>query len=60
MAAIAEERFLISTHDFVPDLFRLKGVEYQEYITVMRQGRAKYAAADTQTKWHDGTSIQSS
>jgi hypothetical protein len=28
-------------------------------FTVMRQGRAKYAAADTKTKWHDGTSIQS-
>jgi NAD(P)-dependent dehydrogenase (short-subunit alcohol dehydrogenase family) len=50
MAAIAEERFLISTHDFVLDLFRLKGANYHEYITVMKQQRANYAADDTKTK----------
>jgi hypothetical protein len=49
MAAITEERFLISTHDFVMDLFRLKGSNYQEYISAMKQQRANYAAADTTT-----------
>jgi NAD(P)-dependent dehydrogenase (short-subunit alcohol dehydrogenase family) len=42
IAAISEERFMISTHDFVDKLFQLKGNNYEEYMKAM-QGYHKEA-----------------
>jgi hypothetical protein len=39
MASLAEERFLISTHDFVDKLFQLKGQDYEAYMSRMQQRR---------------------
>lgn len=39
MAALAEERFLISTHAFVKELFAVKGHDYEAYMARMRQRR---------------------
>ncbi len=39
MAALAEERFLISTHAFVDELFALKGRDYEAYMERMRTRR---------------------
>lgn len=46
MAAIAEERFMISTHPFVLELFKVKGNDYEQYIEIMRQQRAEYLSVD--------------
>ena len=46
MHAIADERFMISTHDWVLDLFKLKGTNYERYIKAMREQRAAYLVAD--------------
>ena len=44
MEALADERFLISTHQFVLDRFAIKGRDYDEYIRTMRADRAAAAA----------------
>jgi NAD(P)-dependent dehydrogenase (short-subunit alcohol dehydrogenase family) len=41
---LAEERFLISTHPWVLEKFAVKGRDYEEYIAVMRAGRAAEVA----------------
>jgi short-subunit dehydrogenase len=41
---LAEERFMISTHPWVLEKFAVKARDYEEYIAMMRAGRA--AAAD--------------
>ena len=45
MQALAEERFMISTHPFVLDKFAIKARDYDEYIRTMRADRAAAAAA---------------
>ncbi|RDC56355.1 SDR family NAD(P)-dependent oxidoreductase [Pedobacter chinensis] len=35
ISAIAEERFMISTHKFVDQLFQLKGNDYEKYMSAM-------------------------
>jgi NAD(P)-dependent dehydrogenase (short-subunit alcohol dehydrogenase family) len=46
MEAIAEERFLISTHDSVMRLFELKGRDYERYLATLREKRADWVATD--------------
>jgi NAD(P)-dependent dehydrogenase (short-subunit alcohol dehydrogenase family) len=43
---LAEERFMINTHPWVLEKFAVKGRDYEEYIAMMRAGRA---AAESQT-----------
>lgn len=43
--ALAEERFMISTHPFVLDKFAIKARDYEQYIRTMRADRAATAAA---------------
>jgi len=50
LAALAERRFLISTHAFVDELFKLKGTDYEAYMARMRQ-RAE-AAANANAEQH--------
>jgi hypothetical protein len=45
MEALAEERFMISTHPFVLDKFAIKARDYEQYIRTMRADRAATAAA---------------
>jgi NAD(P)-dependent dehydrogenase (short-subunit alcohol dehydrogenase family) len=40
MQALAEERFMISTHRFVLEKFAVKARDYDEYIRVMRADHA--------------------
>ncbi len=42
---LAEERFMISTHPWVLDRFAVKARDYDEYIAMMRAGRAAELAA---------------
>jgi NAD(P)-dependent dehydrogenase (short-subunit alcohol dehydrogenase family) len=37
--ALAKEQFMISTHDLVTGLFRLKASDFEKYLETMRQGR---------------------
>jgi hypothetical protein len=37
---LAEERFMISTHPWVLEKFAVKARDYDEYIAMMRAGRA--------------------
>lgn len=37
---LAEERFMINTHPWVLEKFAVKGRDYEEYIAMMRAGRA--------------------
>ena len=46
LQALAEEPFLISTHQFVLDKFAIKARDYEEYIRTMRADRAAADAAD--------------
>ena len=46
LQALEEERFLISTHDFVLPLFQAKAHDYEAYLTAMRARRAKAEALD--------------
>lgn len=39
--ALAEERFMISTHPWVLEKFAVKAHDYDEYISLMRAGRAE-------------------
>jgi hypothetical protein len=41
---LAEERFMINTHPWVLEKFAVKGRDYEEYIAMMRAGRAAEAA----------------
>ncbi len=41
---LAEEHFMISTHPWVLEKFAVKGRDYDEYITMMRAGRAAEVA----------------
>ena len=41
---LAEERFMINTHPWVLEKFAVKGRDYEEYIAMMRAGRAQAAA----------------
>jgi NAD(P)-dependent dehydrogenase (short-subunit alcohol dehydrogenase family) len=41
---LAEEHFMISTHPWVLEKFAVKGRDYDEYISMMRQGRAEEVA----------------
>jgi NAD(P)-dependent dehydrogenase (short-subunit alcohol dehydrogenase family) len=41
---LAEERFMISTHPWVLEKFAIKARDYDEYIAVMRAGRAAEVA----------------
>jgi NAD(P)-dependent dehydrogenase (short-subunit alcohol dehydrogenase family) len=41
---LAEERFMISTHPWVLDKFAVKAGDYDEYIAMMRAGRAAEVA----------------
>jgi NAD(P)-dependent dehydrogenase (short-subunit alcohol dehydrogenase family) len=41
---LAEERFMISTHDWVLEKFAVKARDYDEYIAMMRAGRAAEVA----------------
>jgi NAD(P)-dependent dehydrogenase (short-subunit alcohol dehydrogenase family) len=43
---LAEERFMINTHPWVLEKFAVKGRDYEEYIAMMRAGRA---AAESKT-----------
>jgi NAD(P)-dependent dehydrogenase (short-subunit alcohol dehydrogenase family) len=43
--ALAEERFMISTHQFVLDRFAIKARDYEEYIKTIRADRAAAVAA---------------
>jgi NAD(P)-dependent dehydrogenase (short-subunit alcohol dehydrogenase family) len=45
MRAIAEERFVISTHRWVLELFKMKGNDYEQYIKVMSEPREGSAPA---------------
>lgn len=47
MDAVEAERFMILTHDFVRELFGVKGTDYERYIELMRHQRAQYLHADT-------------
>ena len=40
MEGLAEERFMINTHPWVLEKFAVKGRDYEEYIRMMRAGRA--------------------
>jgi len=44
--ALAEKRFMISTHEYVDKLFTLKGHDYEEYILVMDGYRKETEALD--------------
>ena len=44
LKGLAEEHFMISTHPWVLDKFAVKGRDYDEYIAMMRKGRAAEAA----------------
>ena len=41
---LAEQRFMISTHPWVLEKFAVKGRDYEEYIAMMRAGRAAESA----------------
>jgi NAD(P)-dependent dehydrogenase (short-subunit alcohol dehydrogenase family) len=41
---LAEERFMINTHPWVLEKFAVKGRDYEEYISMMRAGRAEQMA----------------
>ena len=41
---LAEERFMISTHPWVLEKFAVKARDYEEYIAMMRAGRAAEVA----------------
>lgn len=49
MQGIEQERFMISTHDFVLELFKVKGNDYEQYIRVMGEGRRAADVADAET-----------
>jgi NAD(P)-dependent dehydrogenase (short-subunit alcohol dehydrogenase family) len=44
IGGLAEERFMISTHQWVLDKFSVKGRDYEEYIRNMRAGRVQWSA----------------
>ena len=46
LQALEEERFLISTHDYVLPLFQAKAHDYEAYLTTMRARRAEAEALD--------------
>jgi NAD(P)-dependent dehydrogenase (short-subunit alcohol dehydrogenase family) len=46
MEGLAEERFMINTHPWVLEKFAVKGRDYDEYIRMLRAGRA---AAESKT-----------
>jgi NAD(P)-dependent dehydrogenase (short-subunit alcohol dehydrogenase family) len=46
MEGLADERFMINTHPWVLEKFAVKGRDYEEYISMMRAGRA---AAESKT-----------
>jgi short-subunit dehydrogenase len=46
MGGLAEERFMINTHPWVLEKFAVKGRDYDEYIRMLRAGRA---AAESKT-----------
>ena len=46
MDAITAERFMILTHDFVRELFAVKGNDYERYIELMQEQRTNYLQAD--------------
>jgi NAD(P)-dependent dehydrogenase (short-subunit alcohol dehydrogenase family) len=41
---LAEERFMINTHPWVLEKFAVKGRDYEQYIAMMRAGRAAEVA----------------
>ena len=41
---LAEEHFMINTHPWVLEKFAVKGRDYDEYIAMMREGRAAEVA----------------
>jgi hypothetical protein len=41
MEGLAEERFMINTHPWVLEKFAVKGRDYDEYIRMLRAGRAQ-------------------
>jgi hypothetical protein len=45
MEALVEERFMISTHQFVLDKFAIKARDYEEYIRTMHADRAAASVA---------------
>ena len=50
IAAIAEKRFLISTHGYVDALFKMKGDDYEKYLLVMEDYRKQNEPANPLSK----------
>ena len=46
--ALAKEQFMISTHDLVTQLFRLKASDFEKYLDTMKQQRKEEALLDQQ------------
>ena len=44
--AVAKEQFMISTHDWATELFKLKASDYEKYIDTMKQGRKEAKLLD--------------
>jgi NAD(P)-dependent dehydrogenase (short-subunit alcohol dehydrogenase family) len=46
--ALAKEQFMISTHDLVTELFKLKASDFDQYLDTMKQARKEAELADQQ------------
>ena len=46
LKAIAKEQFLISTHDFITQLFQLKGTDFEKYLDIVKQQRKEAELLD--------------
>jgi NAD(P)-dependent dehydrogenase (short-subunit alcohol dehydrogenase family) len=44
--ALAKEQFMISTHDHVTELFKLKASDFDKYLDTMKQGRKEAELVD--------------
>jgi NAD(P)-dependent dehydrogenase (short-subunit alcohol dehydrogenase family) len=46
LKALAKEQFLISTHDFITQLFQLKGTDFEKYLDTLKQHRKEAELLD--------------
>ena len=46
LVALAKEQFMISTHDIVTELFKLKASDFEKYLDTMKQGRIEAELID--------------
>ena len=48
LKALAKEQFLISTHDFITELFKLKGADFEKYLDAVKEHRKFREVVDQQ------------